>query len=76
MKTKKRVRHHIKNRCNGGRSTPENLLLIDERKERMIHEIFGDRDFYEIILFILRLSKMKHFELVNRRIKGLYKFLD
>ena len=42
MKTKKKVRHHIKNRCNGGRSTPENLLLIDERKEKMIQNfIFG-----------------------------------
>lgn len=76
MKKKKLVRHHIKNRCNGGKSIPENLLLIDERKEKMIHEVFGNRDFYDIVLFILRLSKMKRFELVNGKIKNLYKFLQ
>lgn len=72
---KKRVKHHIKNRCNGGKSIPENLLLIDEKKEKLIHEIFGNRDFYDIILFILRLSKIKHFDLVNPKIRSLYKFL-
>lgn len=72
---KKKVRHHIKNRCNGGKSTPENLLLIDEKKEKLIHEIFGDRDFYDMVIFILRLSKIKHFELVNPKIRHLYKFL-
>lgn len=75
-KTKRRVHHHIKNACNGGHSKPENLLFIREEKEKLIHHIFGDRDFYEIIIFILRISRAKHFERVNPRIKKLYKFLD
>ena len=72
---KKKVRHHIKNRCNGGKSIPENLLLIDEEKEKWIHKIFNDRDFYDIIIFILKISKLKHYELVNPKIRNLYKFL-
>ena len=70
------VRHHIVNRCNGGGSIPPNLLLIEESKEKLIHKIFGNRDFYDIIIFILRISKAKHFENVNPKIKALYKFLN
>jgi len=76
MKKKKNVYHHIKNRCNGGKSIPENLLYIDEQKEKMIHSIFFDKDFYDIIMLILRISKMKHYENVNPKIKRLYKFLN
>lgn len=76
MKTKKRVHHHIKNRCNGGHSVPSNLLLIKESKERLIHEIFGDRDFYDIIIFILRIARAKRFEQINPKIKQLYKYLN
>ena len=72
---KKRIHHHIKNRVNGGHSNPENLLYVSEDKEKMIHKLFGDRDFYEIIIFILRLSKMKHYETVNSKIKRFYKFI-
>lgn len=75
MKKYKRVHHHVKNVCNGGHSTPENLLLIREDKEKLIHYIFGNRDFYEIIIFILRISRAKHFEQVNKKIKSLYKYL-
>jgi hypothetical protein len=76
MKKKKRVHHHIKNRCNGGKSNPENLLYIEETKEKMIHKIFFDKDFYDIVIFILRLCKMKHYEEVNPKIKRFYKFLN
>lgn len=75
MKYKKRIHHHIKNRCNGGPSCPENLLFISQDREQLIHKIFGDKDFYEIIIFILRLSRAKGFEQINKKIKPLYKFL-
>lgn len=71
-----RCHHHIKNKVKGGNSKPENLLHIKEHKEKLIHHIFGQRDFYEIIIFILRLSRAKHFEQVNPEIKKLYKLLD
>jgi len=76
MRKERRVHHHIKNHCNGGHSKPNNLLYIKEHKEKLIHHIFGDRDFYEIIIFILRIARAKHFEQVNKKIKRLYKFLD
>lgn len=76
MKKKKCVRHHILNRCQGGKSTPENLLYIEEEKEKMIHKIFFNKDFYDIVLLLLRLSKMKHYENVNPKIKRFYKFLN
>lgn len=72
----KKVRHHIKNSCNGGKSVPANLLFIKEDKEKLIHHIFGNRDFYDIIIFILRISRAKHYEQVNPKIRKLYKFLD
>lgn len=76
MKAKKKlVHHHIKNRCNGGHSCPQNLLLIEESKEKLIHHIFGDRDFYEIIIFILRIARAKHFEQITPKIKQFYKYL-
>lgn len=70
------VKHHIKNRTKNGRSQPENLLFIKEGREKLIHLIFGNRDFYDIIIFILRISKAKHFERVNPAIKKLYKLID
>lgn len=73
---KRYVKHHIKNKSLGGHSSPENLLYIREEKEKLIHHIFGARDFYEIIIFILRIARAKHFEQVNPRIKELYKFLN
>jgi len=75
-KKQRYVRHHIKNSSCGGHSTPNNLLYIREDKEKLIHKIFGDRDFYEIIIFILRIAKAKHFDEVNPKIKHLYKFLN
>ena len=76
MKHQRRVHHHIKNVSRKGESIPQNLLLIREDKEKLIHYIFGDRDFYEIIIFILRISRAKKFEQVNKKIKSLYKYLN
>jgi hypothetical protein len=73
MKKKKRIKHHIKNRCNGGKSTKENLLLIDQVKERKLHEIFGNRDFYEIIVLLIRVCRAKHYERINPKIEEFYK---
>jgi len=71
-----RCHHHIKNRENGGNSKPNNLLFIKQGREKLIHYIFGDRDFYDIIIFILRISRAKHFEQVNPKIEKLYKLLE
>lgn len=69
------VRHHIRNRINKGHSVPENLLTIKEDKEKLIHKIFGNLDFYDIILVLIRLSRMKHYERVNPKIAKFYMYL-
>jgi len=76
MKATRRVHHHIKNRCHGGKSILENLLYVKEDKEKMIHRIFFDKDFYDIIIFLLSFCKAKHYENVNPKIKELYKFIN
>lgn len=67
--------HHIKNRSQGGRSDPENLLYLREDKEKMLHVIFGSLDFYGIILLILRTSRKMGYDKINPKIKQLYKYL-
>ena len=74
-KHKRIIKHHVRNRSKGGGPQPENLLRIDEEKEQLIHKIFGNRDFYDIIIFILRIAKAKHYERINPRIKDFYKYL-
>lgn len=75
MKKKKRIKHHIKNRCKGGRGTPENLLLICQDKERELHKIFGNLDFYEIIVLLIRVCRAKRYENINPRVSKFYSLL-
>ncbi len=53
------IKHHIKNRCKGGRSTPDNLLLFDSERERAWHFLFKNKDFEEVAELLLRCSRMK-----------------
>ena len=53
------IRHHIKNRVNGGKSTPDNLLRFDSERERAWHFLFGNKDFEEVAELLLRTSRMK-----------------
>ena len=55
----KMVRHHIKNRCRGGKSTPSNLLKLDSERERAWHFIFKNLSFVEAAELLLRTDKMK-----------------
>ena len=73
---KRYVKHHIKNRSEHGLPIKENLLFIDETKEKLLHIIFKNLDFYGIIMLIIRTAKMKHYERVNPNIKRFYKYLD
>ena len=53
------VNHHIKNRCHGGKSTPQNLLKLDSERERAFHFVFGNKSFEEVAELLLRCCKMK-----------------
>ena len=63
MKTWRRsgkiIKHHIVNRCRGGKSTPDNLLRFDSERERAFHFIFHNLSFVEAAELLLRVDKMK-----------------
>jgi len=53
------VKHHITNRCHGGKSTPSNLLKFDSERERAFHFIFGNKSFEEVAELLLRTCRNK-----------------
>jgi hypothetical protein len=60
-KTKRRrklTRHHIKNVCNGGTDTPNNIILLKNNKHQCWHEIFGNKSFKQAARVLLRASRM------------------
>lgn len=54
-----RCRHHIKNRKDGGKNTPDNLLKIWRSRERLFHELFGDMTLHEAGDFLHRVARAK-----------------
>ena len=63
MKKNKRrkrfVKHHITNKCMGGKSTPSNLIRLEERREKAFHIAFGNKSFEEVIELLTRTCRMK-----------------
>jgi hypothetical protein len=53
------IKHHITNRVNGGKSTPENLLRFDSERERAWHFLFKNMSFEEVAELLLRTCQMK-----------------
>lgn len=53
------IKHHITNRVNGGKSTPENLLRFDSERERAWHFLFKNMSFEEVAELLLRTCRMK-----------------
>lgn len=67
--------HHIWNKVNGGTKEPENMLLLKQEKHNLLHILFGNLDFYDIILLLIRTAKLKHYEKINPNMKKLYKLV-
>jgi hypothetical protein len=55
----KMVKHHITNRCRGGKSAPDNLIRLDSERERAWHFLFGNHSFEEVAALLLRTCQMK-----------------
>lgn len=55
----RRNRHHIKARSKGGRYTPQNLILLDERRHSAFHLLFGLKTFREAASILIRAAEMK-----------------
>ena len=73
--SRKKNLHHIKPRCRGGQTQKENMLRISVSKHTLLHVIFGSQTLYEIILGLIRIARMKHYERVEPEIKRFYDFL-
>jgi len=71
----KKNRHHIKNRSKNGPPVPENLLNVKIERHSMLHVIFGNLDFYEIILLLIRVCRAKGYDKVNPKVAKFYKFV-
>jgi hypothetical protein len=65
----------MKPKSKGGDARSSNMLYIDIDKHNLIHKIFGNKTWYEIIIFMLRIAKAKHYENIEPRIQDFYKFL-
>jgi tetratricopeptide (TPR) repeat protein/tRNA A-37 threonylcarbamoyl transferase component Bud32 len=49
-RSRKLIKHHITNRCRGGKTEPSNLLLFDSERERAWHFLFGNKNFVGKVL--------------------------
>lgn len=58
-RSRKFVKHHIKNRVNGGKSVKSNLLRFDSEREKAWHFLFGNKDFQEVAELLLRTDRLK-----------------
>jgi hypothetical protein len=56
---KGRNHHHMTPVSRSGPAIPSNLLLIDIEKHNLLHKIFGNRTWEEIIAVMVRVSEMK-----------------
>ena len=59
MKKKRRNKHHLKNRVKGGKSTLQNLLLMDEERHQNWHKLFGNLDLRCVIKLLIRVAEAK-----------------
>jgi hypothetical protein len=58
-KVRRMVKHHITNRCKGGKNVPSNLILLKENREKAWHQVFGNKSFEEVIELLQRVCKIK-----------------
>jgi len=59
VKKKRRNKHHLKNRVKGGKSTLQNLLLMDEERHQNWHKLFGNLDLRSVIRLLIRVAEAK-----------------
>lgn len=52
-------KHHMLNRCNGGRRDDSNMLLMDERRHSAFHLLFQNLDFLQVAKLLVRTHNMK-----------------
>lgn len=73
---KKRNHHHLYPKSRGGKTSNSNLLLFEKEKHINWHIIFGNMTLYEVIITLIRLAKMKHYEENEPAIKKFYQLIE
>lgn len=56
---KRKTRHHLKNKCRYGLSTPENLMNLWDDKHAAWHTLFRNMDLDEIIECLKRVRELQ-----------------
>jgi hypothetical protein len=60
QKRKQKItKHHLKNKCQGGRNTSENILYLFEKKHEAWHLLFKNADLDEAISILQRVKQIK-----------------
>lgn len=59
LRIRRKNRHHILARSRKGRSTPDNLINLDESRHSAFHLLFGNRTFEEAAPSSFKSSKTK-----------------
>jgi len=52
-------RHHIENKCKGGRLIPSNKLIFDTERHKAWHFLFQNKSFEEVAALLLRTVEIK-----------------
>lgn len=66
----KRNKHHLTPKSRGGKDSRDNMLLIKVKKHNLLHKIFGNRTWEEIIQVMIRVAEMKGRKRQLREING------
>lgn len=61
-RSKRLNKHHIKNKCKGGDSSPSNLIRLDTERHKAFHFLFGNMDFLEAANLLTRAYQIKNSE--------------
>ena len=62
-RAKRYNRHHIYNKCRGGKATTDNLLWMDIARHNAWHFLFKNMSFTEVAELLLRVVKIKKYQL-------------
>ena len=64
-KKRKRTRHHIVNKTNGGDARISNILIIYRDKHDVWHRLFRNLDLRQAARLLLRVARMKERQAFN-----------
>ena len=62
-KQNRQNRHHLMNKCRGGNTSPENILMLKTWKHDIWHRLFKNSDPEYIIAVLKRMCRMKGYVL-------------